>query len=97
MIDRQKLVQWLKRLRLPDGSFLMHLDGEVDVRGTYCALAVAKLTNVFSEELFRDTGNWLLRYISTEVMRIALLYLSHLYEQCMIMYRSQQYITSCIC
>ena len=46
LIDRQKLVQWMNTLRLEDGSFLMHQDGEIDIRGVYCALSVTKLINV---------------------------------------------------
>ena len=47
--------------RLADGSFIMHADGEVDIRGTYCALSIARMTNVFSPELFENTDQWLLR------------------------------------
>ena len=60
VIDRQKLVQWMNTLRLDDGSFLMHEDGEVDIRGVYCALSVAKLTNIYSPELFKNTSQWVL-------------------------------------
>ncbi len=61
VIDREALVRWLDSLRLDDGSYLMHEDGEVDIRGVYCALSAAHLTNVYSPELFRNTGNWVLR------------------------------------
>ncbi len=53
VIDRTKLMSWLNRLRLDDGSFMMHEnDGEVDIRGVYCALSVARLTNVFTPGLY---------------------------------------------
>ncbi|CAB4056324.1 FNTB [Lepeophtheirus salmonis] len=39
IIDRQKLAEWLNSLRLSNGSFLMHHDGEIDIRGVYCALS----------------------------------------------------------
>lgn len=32
LIDPEGLTQWMCSLRKPDGSFLMHEDGEVDVR-----------------------------------------------------------------
>lgn len=60
LIDRQKLVQWMNTLRLEDGSFLMHQDGEIDIRGVYCALSVTKLINVYTPELFRNTHKWVL-------------------------------------
>lgn len=62
VIDRTKLMSWLNRLRLDDGSFMMHEnDGEVDIRGVYCALSVARLTNVFTPELFHKTAHWVLQ------------------------------------
>lgn len=37
----------------------MHVDGEIDIRGVYCALVVAKLTNVYTPELFQNTEKWI--------------------------------------
>lgn len=40
----------------------MHDGGEVDVRGAYCAISVAKLTNISKEDeaiLFKDTAKWI--------------------------------------
>ena len=62
-IDRKALYKWFLSLRqdysitLPNGKFVkrvgyrMHHDGEVDVRGTYTVLCIAKLLNILSEEL----------------------------------------------
>lgn len=61
MVDRPRLAAWLDSLRRQDGSFTMHVDGEVDIRGVYCALSVARLLNVYSEDLFRGTEQWLVR------------------------------------
>ena len=61
LTNREKLVQWLDRLRNEDGSFMMHEDGEVDIRGVYCALSAVRLLHVYSESLFRNTDQWLLR------------------------------------
>lgn len=60
-VNRQKLAGWLDRLRCSDGSFTMHIDGELDIRGVYCALSVARLTNIFTPALFHNTDQWLLR------------------------------------
>lgn len=38
----------------------MHEDGEVDIRGVYCALSAARLTNTFSAELFKNTAQWVM-------------------------------------
>lgn len=61
-IDRDTLVDFLFSVRQPDGSFRLHVDGEMDVRGAYCAVAVAKLTNMPQEvlnRLFQGTGDWI--------------------------------------
>ena len=61
MANREKMVLWLDRLRNSDGSFMMHVDGEVDIRGVYCALSAARLLNIYSDSLFQNTEHWLLR------------------------------------
>ena len=61
VVDREKLVVWMDSLRNHDGSFVMHRDGEVDIRGVYCALSVARLVNIYTPELFHRTTEWVLR------------------------------------
>lgn len=51
----------MNTLRLEDGSFIMHVGGEVDIRGVYCALSAAILTNTYSPELFKKTTQWILK------------------------------------
>lgn len=62
-IGKQSLIQFLFSVRDDKtGAFNMHVDGEVDVRGAYCAAAVAKLVNVSPEverQLFKDTVDWI--------------------------------------
>lgn len=61
-IDRDSLERFLFAVREPDGSFRLHVDGECDVRGAYCAVSVAKLTNMPEEtlkKLFDKTGDWI--------------------------------------
>ncbi|CAH8603858.1 unnamed protein product [Dicrocoelium dendriticum] len=61
IINRPALVSWLKTLHQDDGSFLMHIGGEADVRGAYCAVAVAKLTGILHShpDVFSSTADWL--------------------------------------
>ncbi|XP_039982061.1 protein farnesyltransferase subunit beta [Xiphias gladius] len=61
VIDREKLLDFLWSVKRPDGSFVMHVGGEVDVRSAYCAASVASLTNILTPRLFEDTTNWILR------------------------------------
>lgn len=60
-IFRANLQNFLRRVRSPEGAFCMHDDGEIDIRGVYCALAVAILTNVYTDELFDKTAEWVIR------------------------------------
>ncbi|XP_076314534.1 protein farnesyltransferase subunit beta-like isoform X1 [Tachypleus tridentatus] len=61
VIDRTKLQKFLYAMRQTGGSFTVHESGEVDVRGVYCALAVARLTNIFTPDLFDGTAEWVVR------------------------------------
>ncbi|XP_017102764.2 protein farnesyltransferase subunit beta [Drosophila bipectinata] len=61
-IDRPTLVQFLFSVREADGSFRLHVDGETDVRGAYCAISCAKVVNLpdpVLRELFAGTGDWI--------------------------------------
>ncbi|KAI8982165.1 terpenoid cyclases/protein prenyltransferase alpha-alpha toroid [Mycotypha africana] len=51
LIDRRSLYQFLLRMKQPDGSFTMHEGGEIDIRGSYCALSAAALTHLLTPEL----------------------------------------------
>ncbi|KAI4469004.1 geranylgeranyl transferase type beta subunit [Holotrichia oblita] len=57
LCNRVGLQSFLWSLRSPEGAFCMHRDGEVDIRGTYCALAVATLTNIATNKLFKVLRN----------------------------------------
>lgn len=59
-INRGTLKQFLKSMKLPDGSFKLHQDGEIDIRGIYCALAVASITNILDVELAENADSWLI-------------------------------------
>ncbi|XP_067615412.1 protein farnesyltransferase subunit beta [Eurosta solidaginis] len=61
-VERDSLIKFLFSVREPDGSFRLHDDGETDVRGAYCAISCAKLTNMPAEvleKLFDKTGDWI--------------------------------------
>ncbi|ORY00270.1 terpenoid cyclases/Protein prenyltransferase [Basidiobolus meristosporus CBS 931.73] len=61
IINRETLYQWLLSLKQPDGSFIMHVGGEVDVRGSYCALSVASLLNILTPELMDGAAEFIAR------------------------------------
>ncbi|CAG0917395.1 unnamed protein product [Notodromas monacha] len=57
-IDRPALQWFLARMLQPNGSFASHTDGEVDIRGAYVALAVARLLNILCPEICEGTAAW---------------------------------------
>ncbi|VDO81816.1 unnamed protein product [Heligmosomoides polygyrus] len=59
--SRDSLSRFLHRMKQPDGSFTMHEGGEVDIRGTYCALAVAALCGIMTDELKDGTAEWVIK------------------------------------
>ncbi|GAB0100478.1 Protein farnesyltransferase subunit beta [Sergentomyia squamirostris] len=61
-INREALIQFFRAIREPNGAFRMHIDGELDVRGAYCAIAAAKLSALPAEEfasVFEGTAEWI--------------------------------------
>eukprot|EP00111_Clytia_hemisphaerica_P009315 TCONS_00027347-protein len=66
VVDRPKLAEFLISRRTEEGSFTMHQDGEVDIRGAYCAIVAARLTNVFTREMFHKTADWIAKCQSYE-------------------------------
>jgi protein farnesyltransferase subunit beta len=59
VIDRDKMYQFLYRMKLPNGAFSMHEDGESDLRAIYCAVTVATLLNILTPELIAGTAEWI--------------------------------------
>ncbi|KAJ2315068.1 CAAX farnesyltransferase (FTase) subunit beta [Coemansia sp. RSA 2611] len=57
-IDREAMYRWLMTMKQPDGSFAMHTDGEVDVRGVYCAMVIASLLNIMTPELIAGSAEF---------------------------------------
>lgn len=59
VIDRIKLKSFIQRCKNKNGSFVNSVDNENDLRAIYCALSSAKLTNIYSEEMFEDTAKYI--------------------------------------
>jgi protein farnesyltransferase subunit beta len=66
-IDRRGMQRFLHARKCAlSGGFSMHDDGEVDVRGLYCALSIAALLNVATEPLLHNAGAFLVACQSYE-------------------------------
>ncbi|WFD19917.1 protein farnesyltransferase [Malassezia caprae] len=57
-IDRRAIYAWMLRLKQPDGSFLVHEQGEIDVRATYCVVVVATLLGLATDELLEGAASF---------------------------------------
>lgn len=61
LINRPALREWVLSLKLPNGAFTMHLDGECDTRAVYCVAVLCLLCKLDFKELFdQSTFQWLL-------------------------------------
>ncbi|XP_055879773.1 protein farnesyltransferase subunit beta-like [Biomphalaria glabrata] len=61
VINREKLYNYLMRMKTKEGAFKMHDGGEVDIRGVYCAVSVARLTNILTKELSDGVADFITR------------------------------------
>eukprot|EP00850_Spirogloea_muscicola_P018995 SM000180S03520 [mRNA] locus=s180:177271:181874:- [translate_table: standard] len=57
--SRPAMAAFLGRMKAPGGGFTMHDDGEIDIRGSYTALAVAHILSITTPDLLRGVGNYL--------------------------------------
>lgn len=61
-IDRKSMLKFLSSVREPNGAYRLHVDGETDIRGVYCAVTVARLCHFSAEDmgkLFAGTVTWI--------------------------------------
>lgn len=60
VIDRKSLYNFLISMKDPKtGGFLMHKNGESDVRGAYCALSAASILNIMTPELIQGVPEYI--------------------------------------
>jgi protein farnesyltransferase subunit beta len=66
-IDRRGMQRFLlERKCARTGGFSMHVDGEIDVRGVYCAMSIAALLNIATPALLEGAGAFLVSCQSYE-------------------------------
>eukprot|EP01112_Ceratiomyxa_fruticulosa_P014777 TRINITY_DN4271_c0_g1_i1.p1 TRINITY_DN4271_c0_g1~~TRINITY_DN4271_c0_g1_i1.p1 ORF type:complete len:440 (+),score=66.27 TRINITY_DN4271_c0_g1_i1:671-1990(+) len=61
IVDRKKMLEFLISMKSPSGGFYMHKDGEIDMRGTYCAVSVASILNILTPELVEGAAEYIVR------------------------------------
>lgn len=60
-VDRPAMYKYFMSLKSPCGGFAIHTDGEVDSRGTYTVIAVARVLNILTEELVAGVAEFIVR------------------------------------
>ncbi|KAL3624243.1 hypothetical protein CASFOL_033059 [Castilleja foliolosa] len=58
-INREKLYDFLLRMKDTSGGFRMHDGGEVDVRACYTAISVASILNILDDRLIQNVGDYI--------------------------------------
>ncbi|KYQ89144.1 protein farnesyltransferase beta subunit [Tieghemostelium lacteum] len=61
VINRETMYQYLLRMKTQEGAFRTEIGGEVDSRSTYCAIAVASMLNILTDELKSGVAEFLER------------------------------------
>lgn len=60
-VDRKKTYEFLMRMKSAEGGFKMHDQGETDMRGAYCAIAVASMLHIVTDELIEGVPEYIRR------------------------------------
>lgn len=55
---RPKMLAWILSLKQPDGSYLVHVGGEVDVRASYCVMCITLLLGICTPEIVEGMGDF---------------------------------------
>ena len=59
IINRKTLYKWFLSMKKKNGGFMMHDDGETDVRASYTVIAIAKLLNLLTLELQEGVAEYI--------------------------------------
>ena len=59
-LNRPKLLEFLLSVKSPTGGFSMHVDGESDMRGTYCAIASASHLGLITKDLIKGVADYVM-------------------------------------
>ena len=60
LVDRYATWKFILSLKSPSGGFRMHDGGETDMRGTYCAIAVASMLEILTPEITNGVAGYVL-------------------------------------
>ncbi|KAJ1674805.1 CAAX farnesyltransferase (FTase) subunit beta [Spiromyces aspiralis] len=64
----EAIYKWFMKIKQPDGSFLVHEGGEIDVRGSYCVAVIGSLLNILTPELLENVPEFIARQVRIAAM-----------------------------
>ncbi|SPJ11190.1 farnesyltransferase beta subunit, putative [Plasmodium sp. DRC-Itaito] len=59
-LDKKKLHSYILKLKCKDGSFRVHINGEIDMRGTYCAISICSMCHILTNEVKKNVEKYIL-------------------------------------
>lgn len=59
LINRKKIKTFLLSLKRKDGSFHLYKEGEVDLRGVYCSMAICSILNILEDNLIEGVCSYI--------------------------------------
>ncbi|OMJ09712.1 Protein farnesyltransferase subunit beta [Smittium culicis] len=58
LTNRSTMLNWLLQMKQNNGSFTVHFNGEVDLRGSYCAIVIAFLLDIMTPEIVSNVADF---------------------------------------
>ncbi|KYN99105.1 putative farnesyltransferase beta subunit [Plasmodium gaboni] len=59
-LDKKKLHSYILKLKCKDGSFRVHINGEIDMRGTYCAISICSMCHILTNQVKKNVEKYIL-------------------------------------
>ncbi|GAW81235.1 farnesyltransferase beta subunit [Plasmodium gonderi] len=59
-LDKKKLHSYILKLKCKDGSFRLHKNGEIDMRGTYCAISICSMCHILTNQVKKNVEKYIL-------------------------------------
>ncbi|CRG96524.1 farnesyltransferase beta subunit, putative [Plasmodium gallinaceum] len=59
-LDKKKIHSYILKLKCADGSFRLHKNGEIDMRGTYCAISICSMCHILTKKVKKNVERYIL-------------------------------------
>uniref|UniRef100_A0A8C9GE34 Protein farnesyltransferase subunit beta n=1 Tax=Piliocolobus tephrosceles TaxID=591936 RepID=A0A8C9GE34_9PRIM len=59
-LDKKKIYTYILKLKCKNGCFRVHKNGEIDIRGTYCAIAICSMCHMLTNKVKKNVEKYLI-------------------------------------